>query len=75
MKHRELLSLTVRLLEASASTAATELLRLAAARVRDEKSAVVGHEALLDDTLGLLIDVCFSEKKEGWCRKGEAERA
>ncbi len=48
---------TVGLLVASASAGTTKLLGLAAAGIRDEESAVVGEENILDLLLGGLIDV------------------
>ena len=50
--------LTVRLLVASAGSATSELLGLAAARVSNEQGLVVGLEDVLDLLLGSLIDVC-----------------
>ena len=49
--------LTVRLLEACTGTTTTELLWLWATRVGDEEGAVIGHEDVLDLTLGGLIDI------------------
>ena len=54
-------SLTVGLLEASARTAATELLGLAAAGVGDKQATVVLHEGLLDVPLALLVNVLLVE--------------
>jgi len=48
-------SLTVRLLETSAGTPSSELLRLAPPRVSDQKGPVVLHEDVLDLLLGGLI--------------------
>ncbi|CAA6664482.1 unnamed protein product [Spirodela intermedia] len=53
--------LPVRFLEPGASTASTELLRLAAAGIGDKKSTVVPNEDILDLLLRLLVDVLLIE--------------
>jgi hypothetical protein len=53
--------LTVRLLEASAGTTTSELLGLAATRISDQESLVIGLEDLLDLSLCSLIDDCTNQ--------------
>ena len=48
--------LTVGLLEAGAGAAASELLGLHAAGIRDEEGAVVAQQSVLEVLLALLID-------------------
>ncbi|CAA6665298.1 unnamed protein product [Spirodela intermedia] len=57
--------LTVRLLEASASAASTELLGFTAAGISDEECAVVPDEDILDLLLRLLINVLLVERHQG----------
>jgi hypothetical protein len=54
-------SLTVRLLEASASTGTTELLGLGPSGVGDEECAVVLDESLLELVLGVLVNKLLVE--------------
>lgn len=57
--------LTVRLLVARAGGGPSELLRLAAARVGYEEVAVVGHQEVLDLTLGGLVHVLLVKSDDG----------
>ena len=54
--------LTVRFLPARAGTRSAELLRLAAARVGDQQTAVILDQKLPDLLLGGLIDVCMQRQ-------------
>ncbi|CAL9093231.1 unnamed protein product [Musa acuminata var. zebrina] len=51
--------------ETGTGAATTELLGLAPAGIRDEKSSVVADEDVLDLLLGLLVDVLLVEGDEG----------
>ena len=57
-------NLTVRLLEASAGTATTRLLRFHATRIRDEEGSVVRQQKILDLLLASLVDVLLVVRDE-----------
>eukprot|EP00965_Chrysotila_dentata_P250874 6209700-Pleurochrysis_carterae.AAC.7 len=62
----ELLALTIRFLATSAGARTAELLRLAAARIRNQEAAIITGQNVLDLTLGGLVHVCrHRDKKQG----------